>query len=439
MSLTTYWPFLPQEQRTPEQNERWWEECYIPSPADVTLRGLPHSVVVSGGPGSGKSIALQALEKQEAGRWLTFRYPVDRWPGEPLAWAGKYQHLGQMMACASLTLKDLLTNQSHKLDRLSAINFEYLRWLIEKYSGERAFRRWADRIGRPALLNLLTQPFDDLYPTDTALPDMQGQIEELVTICQRLGFDGVIAVVDVNESQVTHEAMPEKFSNLFGRLTPLQFPGFAIKAALPEGLLARARLVERSRGRITFTALSWSGESCRQLSDRHLQAATEKKVKGLSDLGCPELITTLEKKITDLYGGPQPRAWLRLALTLLEAYLQHEQPLELVHQNDLIRTYFAHYVPLKFDRERCGVWRGVEFISLEEQPFNFLEVLWQYQGGQYANEALLRKVTSSQANLNTLANRLRKKIEPTPDHPIYLLNTRSQGYTLENVIEIASS
>jgi hypothetical protein len=436
MTLTVaQWPFLPAEQRTPEQEERWWTECYLPSPADVTLRGVTRSVIVAGQSGSGKSIALQALEKQEAERWLIFRYPTERWPGEAYAWAGGRQHLGQMMACAAVTIKEFLTRQPDRVGALSETKLEFLRWLIEKYSTARAFRRWADDLNQPALLKLAAQPFEDIYPSDTVLSDVQGQIEELVMLSRRFGLAGVMALVDVHEGEISGEAMLEKMANLFGWLTPLQFEGFAIKAALPESAVEKARLVERSRGRISFVSLRWSIEACREISQRHLQAATDNELQTLFELVSEELLTTLESQIIAAHGSPQPQAWLRLTFTLLKAHLEYGEPLSLAHHKGVIHTYFANYVPLKFDRLRRGVWRGVEFIPLDEQPFSFIEVLWQYRGGQYANEALLHKVASTQANLNTLANRLRKKIEPAPDAPVYLLNTRSQGYMLENVIE----
>lgn len=436
MTLTiSQWPFLPAEQRSPEQNERWWAECYVPSPAEVTLRGVPRSVIVSGESGSGKSIALQALEKQTAGQWLIFHYPLDRWPGEPHAWAGGRQHLGQMMACAAMAIKQFLESRPDQVGSLSKTRLAFLRWLIEKHINPRTFQYWADDLNQPKLLALAEQPFDDIYPTDTALADVQGQIDELVRLSRHFGLTGVMALVDVNEAEISSEAMLEKMVNLFGWLTPLQFEGFAIKAALPESVVQKASLVDHSRGRVSFVSLRWSVEACRELSRRHLQAATADEVSTLAELASDELLTALEGQLITTHGSPQPQAWLRLTLTLLKAYLEDEEPLTLARYKEIIHTYFANYVPLRFDRARRGVWRGVEFIPLDEQPFSFIEVLWQYRHGQYANEALLHKVASTQANLNTLANRLRKKIEPVPDAPVYLLNTRSQGYMIENVVE----
>ncbi len=54
--------------------------------------------------------------------------------------------------------------------------------------------------------------------------------------------------------------------------------------------------------------------------------------------------------------------------------------------------------------------------------------------GQPAPDALYN-IAGSVANLNTLANRLRNKIEPIKGKTnIYLHNRRDQGYWLENIL-----
>ncbi len=428
------WPFLPEEQHILEQNELWWAECYVPSPADVTLRGIAHSVIVSGEPGSGKSIALKAFEKMEAERLFMVRYPVARWPGELHAWVRGHNHLGQIMACASMAIKEFLTRQAGKLDQLSKINLEYLRWLIEKYNGERAFRRWADATGNQAVLDLLDYPFDDLYPTDTELLDVQGQIEELVILSRRLGFEGVAVIIDVNDAEIT-DAIIEKMKDLFGWLTPLQSEGFALKTALPENTIERAQLIHRSRGRISFTSLRWSIEECRELGNRCLRAATNHQLKSLAEIASAPLLARLEKEIQALYDAPLPQAWLWLSATLLNEYAKRTRKLTKGNYNNLIHTYFYNYVPLKFDKEHRSVRRGAQLIALDDQPFNFLEILWLYRNTSgYANEALI-KMAYTQGNLNTIASRLRQKIEPVPGKSVYIHNSRSQGYWLENVVE----
>jgi len=443
MSLTIHnWPFLPEGQRTPEQNERWWAECYVPSPADVTLHGIAHSVIAAGGTGSGKSTALRWFEKAWADRLLLVRYPVARWPGEPHAWVAGYGHLGQIMACSSMTIKKLVTKDPSILDNLSEINLEYMRWLIEKYTGKRAFRRWVDTLNCQLLTDTMAEPFEDIYPSDADLLDVQGQIEELVTLSRRFGYEGVGVLVDVNRAEIDNELKLAKVEELFGWLTPLQFEGFAIKAALPEEIVEESNLIELSRGRISFASLRWSSELCRELTSRLIRAATDHQLAGLTALASDSVWTYLEDEIQTLYGESSPRVWVHLTRILLDEYLKQAKKLAEKNRSALLWTFYAKHVPLRIDRSRQAVWRGKQEIPLDDQPFIFLETLWVHQGKKDAdqeeergdaNRALL-EIAGSQGNLNTIASRLRKKIEPFPENPIYLQNSRSQGYWLEHVI-----
>jgi len=436
MSLTiANWPFLPEEQRTPEQNERWWAECYLPTLPDVTLQGAAYSVVVSGASGSGKSVALRALERAVAADLLGLHYPFDYWPGQPNAPAAGFHHLGQMMACAATAIKNLLTQHPHKLADLTPINLEFLRWLIEKYSGARAFRRWADALEHPALLDLLGSPFVDLYPTDTSQADAQGQLEELVTLSRRLGFNGVAVFVDIGEPETANNTLLEKVAALFGWLTPLQIEGFAIKAALPAQVVEQANLVERSRGRVTFASLRWTVENCYEVSERYLAAATAGQLSSLQKIVSTRLLASLEEQIKEVYPLPAPQPWIKLTALLLDYYTKCGRPLTEAQYGELVCAYFARYVPLRFDRQRRGVWRGLQWIALDDQPFKFFDTLWSYRNGGDPNQALMELFKNSKANLNTLASRLRKKIEPVPGQTIYIHNNRSQGYWLENVVE----
>lgn len=435
MTLTvSQWPFLPQEQQTPEQYTQWRETCYIPSPAEVTLRGIAHTVIISGGPGSGKSTALATLDELKEGQPFTVRYPLIHWPGETHAWIRGFGHLGQIMACTAIKLSRYLKEHPEQINNLSEINLEYLRWLIEKHSGSRAFRRWADVINKPELLNLLQEPFDDLYPTDTELQDVQGQIEELITLSLRLGFNGVAVLIDLHHNDPLTDERLQNIKDLFGWLTPLQFEGFALKAALPSHVIEQTNLLELTRGRASFAPLNWSNETCRQIANRCLTAATGGQLTDLTQLASDELLTQLETKLKIIFNGHAPQAWVWLTATLLPLYTQKEAKLSIKYSNDLLHNYFANYIPLRMDKRHQGVWRGGEFIPLEEQPFRFLETLWRFSPDMEATEALLEVAGRSQGNLNTIASRLRKKIEPLSGKPIYLYNTRSRGYWLENIV-----
>ncbi|MFQ5578490.1 MAG: hypothetical protein ACE5G8_16030 [Anaerolineae bacterium] len=435
------WPFVPPEQRTPEQTERWWAECHLSSPADVTLHGVGGSVVAYGRPGSGKSVALQAFRRLAAAQWFIVPYPVTRWPGGQQAWVSNPDvgHLGQMMACASMQLQEFLRANPERLEYLTAIDLEYLRWLIEKYSDRRAFRRWANAIADDRLLNLLNDPWEDLYPTDSALQDVRGQIEELVTLCRRLGFNkGVAIVVDIDTGDLAAKDLPEKTRALFGWLTLWQFDGFALKATVPDALVEQTNMIALTCGRATFARLNWTPEESRQLAGRCLRAATAGQTEALTGIASEGLLARLETTINPVYGGPSPQGWARLAAMLLKQYAKTGAPLTEQHFEPVIRNYFAAYIPLKLEEDRPGVWRGPQFIALDEQPYRLLEALWRTRKSDYfeTGDALAR-VAGNRSNLNTIARRLRLKIEPCPGRPVYLRSSRGRGYWLENTADPA--
>src|SRR5262245_9311716 len=134
------WPFLPFESRTPEETERWWAECYLPTTAERTVwLDKNRSVILSGCAGSGKSIAAAALARTAAGhKLLLINYPPTYWPDGPRAWLPGKSHLRQIMACAAVQLLELFSTELKGLTQLSSLKQQFLRWLIEKHYGERA-------------------------------------------------------------------------------------------------------------------------------------------------------------------------------------------------------------------------------------------------------------------------------------------------------------
>lgn len=99
------WPFRHMRARSAEETRRWREGCYISADASLVLGGEPHWLVVAGGTGGGKSVAIADLEGREARTSLIVRYPAERWPGAKQAWVPDGNHLAQIMAGAGLAVE----------------------------------------------------------------------------------------------------------------------------------------------------------------------------------------------------------------------------------------------------------------------------------------------------------------------------------------------
>lgn len=90
---------------------------------------------------------------------------------------------------------------------------------------------------------------------------------------------------------------------------------------------------------------------------------------------------------------------------------------------------------LTIDNRRHEVWRGNEKIELTPLEYQILELLASEPGRAWSRNELLDQVWSTdyegyQRNIDPHIARLRKKLEPEPDNPIYVLTVRGYGYKM---------
>ncbi|WP_322792295.1 response regulator transcription factor [Bellilinea sp.] len=91
---------------------------------------------------------------------------------------------------------------------------------------------------------------------------------------------------------------------------------------------------------------------------------------------------------------------------------------------------------LEVDLDRREVRRAGQPLTLTPTEFRLLEVLARNAGKAVAETELVREVWGAYRQENTTTVRryiflLRKKIEPQPDEPRYILTVRGYGYRLE--------
>jgi two-component system alkaline phosphatase synthesis response regulator PhoP len=90
---------------------------------------------------------------------------------------------------------------------------------------------------------------------------------------------------------------------------------------------------------------------------------------------------------------------------------------------------------LIIDKRRHEVMRGGERVDLTPLEFQILDLLASEPGRAWSRNSLLDQVWSTdyegyQRNIDPHINRLRKKIEPDPKNPHYVLTVRGVGYKL---------
>lgn len=430
MSLTiARWVFQSPQARSLEENERWWRECYIPIGANVVIQSQPHWRIIVGGVGSGKSIALAALERQASGRALILRYPPEYWPHGKKVLKKEGNHLSQLMALAGHTIRHASDITLERIRSLPRFQREFLRWLMDKFAGPRAYVRWVQTLGARDDDNDIMIPFEDLYPTETEFLHTQGQIEDLIALVRQWGYHQVLVLIDTGI--LTSEQLAE-LGNLFDWHELMHHDGLAIVTAVTPEVLKQGDLVRRARGRTGVVKLDWTYDQVRAVANRYVTIATERQIQSLEQLATSEILEPLEAMIENEYGTPTPQGWIALAELLLDFALRLGIPIT-VSKDKIQLEYFARFMPLRLDKtNRRGIWRGPKFIPLDERPFCFVETLVRHRGTAVSSEQL-KGVAGSPSNVHTLARRVRAVIEPIPSEPIYLKNRRDEGYWLENL------
>jgi hypothetical protein len=431
-TMTTYqrWPFLPASTHTPEQRQQWWQECFVATPEVARFVHAEASAVLIGGPGSGKSTAVAALQHILNEPLLLIPYPPYHWPSGARHWVPSGNHLSQILAAAATEITRRLSDAPETYLTICQEPHcrQFLLWLIETYLGRRMLGRLQHRL-RQSLnptTSTLEQP-EKLYATTSREADVWNQLDELVYLSEALGYKRIIVTIDLNAA----EAIPhlEDLRNLFGWLDLFEYPEFAIRAAIPQSANDLLHLAEQGNGRFDLITTRPNEIVTEDIISRHLQIASNGACNTLLELTSRTVLERAKDEILKLYGIQALSGWLQWAETLLvianQSNVNHDPDETAYH-------FYQRHVPMRLETNLPGVWRGPQFIALDQQPYELIKKLFELRG-RPAPDAL-QDLAGSGPNLNTLASRLRKQIEPLPGKNIYLHNRRDRGYWLENFL-----
>jgi len=123
--------------------------------------------------------------------------------------------------------------------------------------------------------------------------------------------------------------------------------------------------------------------------------------------------------VTKPFGTEELLARIRAALRRVDGAAQSTEP---IVRGDLV-----------IDRERFRVMRGNEEVRLTPKEFELLSYLAQHPGRVLTHRTILKAIwgpyaTDQVEHLRVLVGALRKKIEPNPSSPKYILTEPWVGY-----------
>lgn len=427
------WPF---ENRAWDFDERWWQSCHIPGSVDTLLESTPHWAILAGSASSGKSVALANLIRS-VDRHNTLLVELNSLflPGRKNS-QQQVDLFTQIMVQASQLLREYFWEHPGKLQDLSITQKEFFRWMVEKYNRPRDYGRWLDGLDKDLAGVMESVNTEELEIESAELQrdeSMRTQIFDLVSLCRRVGFSEVLVILDVPSISIPQQM--EQLKDFFTWLEPMHHGGFRCISAIRENTIDEGKLVARARGRVTTITIQISQDQALEIAGKHIQAATGGKVCRVSELASKPLINKLDKMVVDEFSQSAPGIWVQLGQMLLENVGEGNQLMSEEDFPSLRLKFYQKCMVLRIDPDspRAGVWRGPNFIPLNQEPYDFLRELYRHKGEPVYSDQL---TNISKENMHTQASRLRAAIEPDAGNKrwVYIHNRRNEGYWLENFI-----
>jgi hypothetical protein len=434
------------------EEEHWLPEVFVRPPLFNVLK-QDSSTIVYGESGSGLS-ATRRMLKQEAGSqvFVSFWSPdvlslsQEQPSGTQLAQLLLKQILG---ACVeNLILEGGLPN---RLPSPAETVQAALQWFLHTYLPfEPSFylETLADRLTQEEQEWYLRLLKKEAVPILRPSAGVNDQMRLWLMLLRQARYERLWIAIDASGyfSQPAEEKMIAMLEVLLSTLAVFRIGEAAFKLFMPvsaKAVLRAAAGVERLRAE--EIDLRWREEDLIQMILNRLKYAFGDQSFSFEQIFAGgEFINWLRE-----YGGSNPRDWLALVKPLVIAYAEQGKPLTAQQCRQIIRQ---HPPRLRLDRQRREVWIGRKCIPItSDADFRLLEYLVDHAGKicslaelyYYAHERLdyvpstddKRWIApaSWRGAMDTLLWRIRKKIEPDPQAPVYLITHRGQGVELMNL------
>jgi DNA-binding winged helix-turn-helix (wHTH) protein len=444
------------------EDEPWLASCYVP-PAEFSLMAGARSALIYGESGSGKTALRYALERtwrqsEQAGSWLAVEWPLNALVGAAQNPAGSplaALQQAQVYDVVARALLRFLGQRPGLWQNAPDWARTTLVWFIRRSFLGDAATYIASLAADPALADpTALHTILAAEPTDLLSPDSPPTfvVRQLTEGLNRLGVPGIRILVDNVEPwwEVAPERLGDGLYAFLSILALFEHPGFVYKMLLPAGLsprLNQATGVVRRRVQ-TFRL---------DLSEAELVAVLERRVA--TALGRPRFALQELGPAVQLRdwlagcGGSSPRGWLETGRAFVAAYLAcrqrtgSSQPLTAEECRDVQQRHPPH---VWIDQANCTVivgWRRVE--GLGPGHLGVLRYLLDHPGQLCSRKQLYKAYIESYPGehadsearpveyagvLDSALWRLRERIEPIPNGPQVLVETRKgQGVVLRTL------
>jgi len=430
------------------ENEPWLGDVFVSLPVFERLQE-EHSIILYGGPGSGKTAMLLELRRQQKENIFTVVWKPELILEAPATGTALAQQAIQqaLQTCVeNLVLKGSLPQ---RLGDPSAHIASALQWFLQNHLPFEAgfyIQDQANRLSQDDLqwyLKLLDQSFSPIVKNQTSLKD---QLRLLLAVLHAANYERLWLMVDGLERwtpRQTGEQIEAALEAVLSTLVFFDLPDIAFKFFIPtplKNILHKTSGVERHRSR--EADLTWSADALERILEKRLACALSPKKASLDSL-CDgnEFLNWLKE-----YGGTAPRAWLGFTAPLLATYQKDAKRLTSAQTREFIRK---HPAPLRLHHERGEIWLGekrignssalefrvLEYLVAHSEKFASLEELYYYAYKELnappdKGDADWTHPKTWRGAMDNVLMRIRQKIEPDPKNPLYLVTHHGKGVEL---------
>ena len=271
-------------------------------------------------------------------------------------------------------------------------------------------------------------------------------LEDLTEALPELDIDGVYLLVDEldeNQELLSPKALSSFLEPLMSDWNLMKMPGLGIKFFLPRESMRSLTKRESIRwDRLPVYVLEWDDVLLRQLLQDRLGAFSDGSVRSLDAFSEIPVDKTL---IRESWGRPRTLILLGDLLLKHAFKLSRDEPLIPASALDEAIEEFRGRYPILLPHLRLDEQTGEVFIGSQRVPekiteteFKALTHLYRNAGrlvgrGELVDAAFGTRKTITDQAVDAMMSRLRRKIEPDPSRPMYLITVRGRGYRLEVV------